>query len=193
MKKNIIFTIIVGLLFSSIAQAQFFVGCTRQKVYKESVKRSAANAQEQELPWVQLVRTEEKKVNCYGSSYASKTPTFSQAPVAKEKAVLFTKRTNLLQRAINGNGILLGYELVVPVPTDLTSVAQWEAEHLATAFKQGLKYKTAHGDYIFEAKKYQDGMVEMRFQPKTSLHTFILLVDCRHRKIYLFLDNYKNK
>lgn len=191
MKKRLMLMLGLCVVFSSFSYAQ---SCTRRTPSKEQLQRELEiKKAEQNLPWVELVKNETRGRPSYASTYGFKTVAFKQTPVSKKDAQLFTKRKSTIQMKINGNGILKGYDLVVPNPTDLTSVCGWEIDNLAMFFRQGLTYGEVHGDYMATAKKFQDGVVEIRFQPKASSHTFIILVNCSRTKIYLFLDAYKNR
>lgn len=188
------------LLFSQTVGAQniFTDNFARNRAalkawYKRHIQRQVVSAQSSDkVHWVRLVETEEEKIK-QSSRYGAKTLSFKQLPPPRQEGFSFSKRANLVQRKINENGILKGYNLIVPDPKDLLSVYEWEVNSLGVFFAQGIKHGQVHGDFVPKAKKYQDGVVELRFQPKTSIHTFIILVSCRNRTIYLFLDNYKNR
>ncbi|MBO4675147.1 MAG: hypothetical protein J5601_03560 [Elusimicrobiaceae bacterium] len=176
------------LLTAYGAQAQLFTSCTRNK-YKPSVQRQATEqAQKQELPWVTLVKEAEKAQKC------PPPVKFKVEPAPSDKGVLFNRRKFLIQQGIASNDILKGYEVIVPRPTDLTSVYQSDIDSVEVFFKQGTTWDKVLSSFKNQsARKYQEGMVEIRFRPQASENTFIFLIDVLHMRIYIFLNKYKNK
>lgn len=197
MTQRICIALLCGILTSS-ASAQFFTSCSRHKTSNKPLEQQVMRAQEnEEVPWVKLVKSEEKKVKhdyAGSAAYGAHVPAFSQGPIPTQTASAFSVRFFKIQRAIYSHAVLYGYTLIVPNPSDLTKLRNWEIDQLATFFKQGTTYGTTHKIYLNTAtKKYQDAMVEVRFHSQTSQHTALWLIDCRNRKIYLFVDRYPKR
>lgn len=185
--RNLILAVVLCSAFAGQADAQFLSSCSRRKV-EDKVIHSG-----DEIPWVTLIKAEEAQVS-KSSDYGKKSPAFTQSQPPKDKGRMFSLRFYTIQRAINQHAVLLGYTLVVPQPADLTKLYKWEINHLATFFKQGTTYEKTHSSCLANsAKKIQDGVVEIRFRSADSEHTALMLVDCRNRKLYLFMDSYKNR
>ncbi len=182
----------ICLLVPAIGQAQFFTSCTRQKNSRVQVKEALERAEENaKLPWVTLVEEEIRRIKKDRSRYGLKTPTFTQSSPTDARA--FTVRKMSVVRGLNTNAVLRGYDLVIAQPKDITSLREWEVDYLSMFFRQGITFGTSHGDFRADARKFQDGVVELRLKPRESEHTFLLLVNCRRHTVYLFVDRYKNR
>ena len=191
------FALLLNAVLLPPVYAQFFTSCSRQKSapsYDKQVERRLIHAQSnEELFWVKLVKNEENQVN-HKSTYGRKVPIFTQSPIPTDAAHTFSLRLSSIQRAINRHPVLARYELIVPQPNDIITLREWEINHLSTFFLQGIVYGQTHEFYLVKnAKKVQESVVEIQFTPRTSSHTAIFLVDCHNRKIYLFIDHYKNR
>lgn len=183
---HILFALLLCAAFPGLTRAQFLSSCSRQKIENKVIRDSDP------ISWVTLINAEETQVN-KSAAYGQKLPAFTQSQPPQGKGHQFSVRFHTIQRAINGHTLLRGYTLVVPQPADLLKLREWEIEALATFFKQGTTYETIHRSFEKTiSKKLQDAVVEVRFYAQTSEHTAIMLADCRHRKLYLFIDSYKN-
>ena len=181
--------ILAGVVWNTSAFAQFFTPMERSvwySIFQRSDKK--VRGPKEELPWVTLVKEAEKIPPNLVSVE------FKQEPVPPEKGFLFQKRKFSIQEGIFCNAILRGYEVIVPRPTDLTSLYQNDVTNIKMFFEQGTTFEKVHATCKNQsARKYREGMVEIRFQPLDSENTFIFLIDVPHTRIYIFLNKYKNK
>ena len=122
------------------------------------------------------------------SMYGLKTPHYEQSPVKSAHRPVVEERKATFQRVVQNNLLDLdirNFKVVVPIPSDLYLLEDMEFARLVLLFLD-----SGNAGTIKSAKKTQDGVVEVRFQPKDFNDILILLFSCREDKIYFFLNEY---
>lgn len=185
MKKTIALILLtMALCTTSYAQYQIWT----------DVSHLAASAQKQEQKdWKKMVNKEIRQVNrpsiMGDSMYGLKTPHYEQSPVKPEHRVVVEERMDTFKQLVKENRLNLdirNFKVVVPIPSDLYLLEDTEVIRLIYLF---LGDEERAGT-IKSAKKIQDGVVEVRFQPRDSNDILIFVFSCREKKIYFFLNEY---
>lgn len=196
MKRNLLGICALLLVLATHAQAQFSRQALKQRYERLVAQERARHYAHTQVAWVSLVENEYLKTHPLSyvgfTTYGYRTPAFKQSAIPHGQTHAFTVLHSELARAVDRHAALRGYRLYVPNPADLLALQASDRAHLLRFLKQG----TLNGQkpiYRAAARKFQDGVVEIRLALPGTTHTALLLVDCSKKKVFFFLDHYKNR
>lgn len=203
MKKIILTTALAVLTAPAFAQVSIYESFDTRQVstgtwnFLTSVAgaiQRAVSSDVKLVPWVKMVKEKRHRVNTNGplgtSFYGFPARTFKQGAIT-HRPDLYNKRMRAYQNMLKGSHTLNHYTFNAPRPTDLTGMTNTQATFLANFLLQSADEKKFDKRYTPVVTDGDGAEVKLTFTVEGK--KMILLINCRSKQVYFFLNNIPGK